>query len=126
MANYTSIIRMSKKWALNRRAQYNAIYESGITKLDKFVVIRALANNLEITRFGYSISKRIGNAVTRNRIRRLFREIARSLPIKQGVDIIFIARTEAANADYHQLKKSITRLLSQAELLVKFNEAVIT
>ena len=117
---------MSKKWALNRRAQYNAIYESGITKLDKFVVIRALANNLEITRFGYSISKRIGNAVTRNRIRRLFREIARSLPIKQGVDIIFIARTEAANADYHQLKKSISRLLSQAELLVKFNEAVIT
>jgi ribonuclease P protein component len=108
---------MNKKWALSKQAQFKAIYESGITKVDRFVVIRALANNLETTRFGYSVSKKIGNAVTRNRIRRLFREIGRSLPIKPGMDIVFIARSDSVRADYFQLKSSVKRLLQQAGLL---------
>ncbi len=113
---------MNRKRALTKQAQFKAIYESGITKVDRFIVIRALANNLDTTRFGYSISKKIGNAVTRNRIRRRFREAARSLPIKQGVDIVFIARSESVNADYNQLKSSVRKLLQFAGLLMEVNE----
>jgi len=113
---------MNKKWALTKQAQFKAVYESGITRVDKYIVIRALTNNIETTRFGYSISKRVGNAVTRNRVRRLLREIARVEPIKQGLDIVFIARTDSADASYAQLRSSVEKLLHQADLLIEVNE----
>jgi ribonuclease P protein component len=107
---------------LTKKAQYKAVYESGITKLDKFVVVRALNNDQSVTRFGYSISKRVGKAVTRNRIRRIFKEIARTLPVRRGVDVVIIARGEVVNADYQKLRLSISKLLKQAGLLSDIDE----
>jgi ribonuclease P protein component len=109
---------MMNKGALKTRAQFQNIYEYGKTKVDRYLVIRLIANNLEISRFGLSVSKRLGKAVVRNRIRRLLKEIIREIPVKTGFDIVIIARNNAVGLDYHQLKKSVTGLLEKYNIIL--------
>lgn len=108
--------------SLKNRSDFKHVYEKGITRLDKFLVIRAVKNNLDISRFGFSINKKLGRAVTRNRIKRLLKESTRSLKIKSGLDIIYIARTDSAKADFHQIRSSSENILGQLGLLQDENE----
>jgi len=117
---------MSRNWALRKRAQYKAVYESGMMRGDRLVIIKALANGLEFSRYGFSVNKSLGKAVARNRVRRILKEIVRTTRIKPGWDIVFIARSKAAGSDYHQLKKSVEKSLNQVGLLVDKNEMVST
>ena len=110
---------MAKKWALTKRAQYLTVYKSGKAWVANLMVIKALPNELEFSRYGFSVSKEVGKAVVRNRVRRLLKEIARLTNVKPGLDIVFIARSNAATADYHQLKKSMEKLLLRARLIDK-------
>jgi ribonuclease P protein component len=110
---------MAKRWALTKRAQYLTVYKSGKAWVDGLIVIKTLPNKLEFSRYGFSVAKEIGKAVVRNRVRRLLKEIARVTNVKPGWDIVFIARPTAAAADYHQLKKSMEKLLIRAHLIDK-------
>jgi ribonuclease P protein component len=114
---------MTKRWALTKRAQYLTVYKSGKAWVDNLIVMKALPNELELSRCGFSVAKDVGKAVVRNRVRRLLREIVRITPIKPGWDIVFIARPAAVTADYHELKRSIEKLLLRAHLINK-NEIV--
>jgi ribonuclease P protein component len=114
---------MTKKWALTKRAQYLTVYKSGKAWVNNLIVMKALPNECEFSRYGFSVTRNIGKAVVRNRIRRLLREISRMTPVKPGWDIVFIARPEAVAADYHELKKSVEMLLRRAHLINK-DEAV--
>ncbi len=108
--------------ALKTRAQYSLVYSSGKTWANDLVVMKALPNQLGVTRLGFSVGKRIGKAVVRNRVRRLMKESARILLIRSGWDIVFIARSGAASAGYQAIKEAIGGLLKQARLLDE-NEA---
>jgi ribonuclease P protein component len=110
---------MMKRWALTKRAQYLAVYKSGKTWGDNLVVVKVLPNELEFSRYGFSVAKEVGKSVMRNRVRRLLREIAHKTIVKPGWDVVFIARPAAASADYHQLKRSIEKLLFRANLINK-------
>lgn len=114
---------MTKRWALTKRAQYLTVYKSGKAWVDNLVVMKALPNELEFSRCGFSVAKDVGKAVVRNRVRRLLREVVRITSIKPGWDIVFIARPGAANADYYDLKRSIGKLLLRARLISE-NEMV--
>jgi len=111
---------------LTKPEQYALVYSKGDSWVSSSVVMKALPNGLALSRCGFSVSKRIGKAVTRNRVKRLLREILRLAPIKPGWDIIFIARPAAATADYVNLEKSVERLLSRAQLLTReYEEACL-
>lgn len=107
---------MNKALTLKGRRQYLVVYERGKRWWDKLVVMRALANGLDVSRFGFSVGKEVGKAVIRNRVRRWLREIARKAKVSPGWDIVFIARREAGEADYHQLKGTVEKLLARAKL----------
>jgi len=117
---------MAQKRALTKRAQYLAVYKSGIAWADNLIVVKALPNELEFSRYGFSVTKELGNAVVRNRVRRLLKEIVRLMPIETGWDIVFIARSRAVTADYHQLGNSVNRMLERAHLLRDEYEMVST
>ena len=108
---------------LTKPQQYALVYNKGSSWASNLVVMKALPNGLTLSRYGLSVSKRVGKAVTRNRVKRLLREILRVMPAKSGWDIILIVRPAPAAANYAGLKRSVEGLLSRARLLATDEES---
>jgi len=108
---------MKSKQRLTRKSQYTTVYSQGKSWVNELLVMKAIPNGLELSRFGFSVSKRVGKAVVRNRVRRRLRECLWLTPYKPGWDMVFIARTTASKADYHQLKRAVEELIWRAHLL---------
>jgi ribonuclease P protein component len=104
---------------LTKSEQYAVVYEKGSSWTNALLVMKALPNGLSFSRYGFSVGRRVGGAVVRNRVKRRLREILRLAPLKPGWDIIFIARPSAAVSDFAGLGKSVQGLLSRAGLLTR-------
>lgn len=109
---------------ITKQGQYDSVFRSGSNRANKELVIRVLPNNLEYSRFGIIVSRRVGKAVVRNRIKRLIREVIRKTALKPGYDIVFIARLPSAEAKYSQIEESIKDLLLNAGLIAGENESI--
>ena len=81
------------------------------------MVLKALPNELDLNRYGFIVSRKVGRAVVRNRVKRRMREVARLTPARPGWDLVFIARTEAASAQYQEIDAAMKGLLRRARLL---------
>jgi len=102
---------------LTKPEQYVLIYKEGRSWVSSLMVMKVLPNGLSLSRYGFSVSKRVGKAVTRNKVKRRLREILRTMPLKSGWDVVFIARPAAATDDFVGLKRAVAGLLSRANLL---------
>jgi len=113
-----------KQW-LRESRQYALVYSEGRSRANNLAVMKSRPNGLTWSRYGFSISRRVGNAVVRNRVKRRFREILRVMPLQSGWDIIFIARP-AANTNYANLKQAASRLLLQSGVLKTAEEETVS
>ncbi|MDD5127974.1 MAG: ribonuclease P protein component [Dehalococcoidales bacterium] len=104
---------------LTKAAQYKLVYERGNTRTSALLIMKALSNTLDLSRYGFSVSRRVGKAVVRNRIKRRMREILREMTLKPGWDIIFIIRPKAAGVSFSDLQHSASSLISRAGILDK-------
>lgn len=109
---------------LTTPAQYGLVYSKGNSWANDLLVLKALPNQLSRSRYGFSVSRRVGGAVVRNHAKRLLREILRRAPLRPGWDIVFIARSPAAGASYDRMEKSVKNLLSRARLITGDYERV--
>ena len=109
---------------LTKSEQYTRVYDEGSSWANALLVMKALPNGLVLSKYGISVSKRVGKAVVRNRVKRLLREILRLAQLKPGWDIVFIARRAAGGANYASLEKSVNNLLSRAQLLAREDDRV--
>ena len=91
---------------LTRRQDFGAIAQHGRRVRHRLLTLGFQANGLPRNRYGYAIGKRVGNAVTRNLVRRRLREIVRLLPLAAGYDIVVTARPEAARASFDDLSRA--------------------
>lgn len=110
---------MGKELRLRGRKQFEGVFRKGRLWGNQLLTLRLLPNGLDHNRYGFVISKRVGKAVVRNRVRRRLREGMRRLPIPPdaGLDIVISARPAAAAADYRQLKEAAASLLARASIL---------
>ncbi|MFH0913784.1 MAG: ribonuclease P protein component [Chloroflexota bacterium] len=102
---------------LTKPREYALVYQEGSSWTDHLLVVKARPSGLALSRYGISVGRRLGGAVTRNRVKRRLREILRGERLVPGWDIIFIARPPSAKADYSSLSRSVEKLLSRASLL---------
>jgi ribonuclease P protein component len=109
---------------ITKPEEYSRVYSTGKSWHSTPVVLKAMPNGLPRTRYGYSVSKKVGKAVVRNRVKRLLREITRLTPVKPGWDIVLIARSAAAEGNYSKLQQSVTELLTRSKILETVKSAV--
>jgi ribonuclease P protein component len=99
--------------------EFAALQQSSKSKVHPLLVARFAPNQVEQTRFGFSTGRRLGGAVTRNRVRRRLREAVRALgpQISPGWDVLIVARPASATATYSALSEALERVLRSGQLL---------
>lgn len=110
-----------KTLPITRNNDFLRIYRKGKSAAGPYAVVYVLPNRLGLTRLGLTTSKKIGNAVARNRARRVLRAAYREVSpqIRGGIDIILVARTKTTFIKSTALTPLMT---AQLEKLGAFTE----
>jgi len=114
----------NKENRLKRNKDYRAVYRAGKSVANRELVLYFIKNRYGKTRAGFSVSKKIGKSVVRNRMKRLIKEAFRLhiKDIKPGYDLIFIARTGSKNYKYADIERSVVDVLKKAGLYIEKEE----
>lgn len=104
---------------LKRRSDFGRIYSRGRSNATDLIVVYVLQTRDDSTKIGFSVSKKLGDAVARNRVRRLLREAVRPyLPqLKTGYSVIVLARVKAGTATLSQFTVALDKLFSKLGIL---------
>ena len=105
--------------SLKNTRQFNFIYKRGKSVVNRYVVMYYVKNRLGYNQVGFSVSKKVGKAVTRNRVKRLMKESFRlnSENVKVGYDIVFVARVRLNNSNFNEIEKAMQKCFKYAKLL---------
>lgn len=107
---------------LKKDKDFRTVYNRGKSFSNKYLVIYVMKNNLDESRVGISVSKKVGKANVRNKVKRRIRESYRLLvdeKIKTGYDIVFIARIPSSTCEYKDIEKSVTYLCKKLNVVNK-------
>ena len=104
---------------LCRSAEITAVRQMGQRWHTPLATLYVLANHRESSRFAFVAGRRVGHAVQRNRVTRLWREVTRHHlnQIVSGWDCVLVAKDKAVGADYQQLLAAATQLFLRAHLI---------
>lgn len=108
---------------LKKNNDFQHVFKKGQSTANRqFVVYVLKMPERAENRLGLSVSKKIGNAVVRNRIKRKVREVFRQLNgrLEQGHDFIIIARQPAADMTFAEIESSLQHVLKRAKVLKPF------
>ena len=87
--------KLSPVVSIKKRQDFKKVFNKGKYSAGALFVIHALKNGLDESRLGLSVSKKVGNAVVRNRVKRLVKEVCRLMLIPAGYDFVIVARVPA-------------------------------
>lgn len=104
---------MNQAGRLKKNEEFKKVYAKGTSVVTPFLVMYYLKNGMPINRLGISVSKKVGNSVIRNRAKRLIKEAFRlsDIPLKNGYDLVIIARVRMNQADYKTVYRYVLQVL---------------
>ena len=114
---------MKKNFRVKREKDFKAIFKEGTSFANRKFVIYRLENKQKHFRVGLSVSKRLGNAVTRNQIKRRIRHILQNAKgeISEGVDFVVIARNGVEALGYAEMEKNLLHALKLSKIYQEGN-----
>lgn len=111
---------MRKEQRVKKNNEFQEVFKKGTSIANRqFVVYKLKKEDQHLFRIGLSVSKKIGNAVVRNQIKRYLRQVFLELKeeIENDFDYVIIARKPAADMDFHEVKKSMLHVLKKSKVL---------
>ena len=110
---------MNRKFRLKSSEDFKRVRQFGKSYVNSLLVLITLENKLDQIRIGIAAGRTVGNAVQRNRVKRMmraaFQPYLEELPA--GWDLILIARRKMISADFTATHSSLLNLLRHAKLL---------
>ena len=109
--------------SIKKTQSFKTVYSRGRQQMNAYFVMYVIANNTNVNRLGVTVSKKVGKAVIRNRVRRLVKEICRlkAHRINNGFDIVIVARPAAGalprGGSFCKLDKALESLFQKLQLL---------
>jgi len=110
---------MHRHFRLRQKADFTRLRREGRVKRHPLLMLSYAPNTLGHNRYGFITNKRVGNAVTRNRVRRQLREAVRLLhpQLSPGYDLVWIARDAIVGKPYQDISRTVNELCERAGLL---------
>ena len=110
---------MKRAVTLIENHEFRRLYQKGASAVSGCMVVYCRKNKLGHNRLGITVSVKLGHAVVRNRARRRLREVYRlnGGALKQGYDIILVARTRTVKVSWQELNDTFVKLCRKLELL---------
>lgn len=110
---------MKRAVTLKENYEFRRLYQKGASAVGGGMVIYCRKNRLGHNRLGITVSVKLGHAVVRNRARRRLREVYRLQKdgLRQGYDLILVARGRTASAPWQDLNETFLRLCRKLDLL---------
>ena len=111
---------LRKPYRLRQSKRFMEVKRKGLSSADRLIVLTVMPNQLAHSRFGFSVSRYVGGAVKRNRVKRRMREAVRSRfeQIAPGYDLVFVARNPIRSVPSVDIQRSVTKLLGRMGLLL--------
>lgn len=109
---------MLKLKSIKKNRDFSRVYNCGQKSVGRYMVLFWFKNDLGYNRYGIVASKKLGNAVIRNRCRRRIRIMVRDFDslANQGYDVILVARNGLVNSLFTDLVVDFRRLMKRAGL----------
>lgn len=107
---------------LKKRQDFKRVYQRGKSNKNWAFVLYYRPNNLGEARLGFSVSKKIGNAICRNKMKRRLREACRleMSAFTKGYDYVFIARNGIKNETVQSLQKKVNKMATGFNLKPRY------
>lgn len=115
---------MKKEFRLKGNRDFRMIYRRGKSLPHRLMILIYVRARPDVLQFGFSVSKKVGGSVLRNRVKRQIREACRLLlpQLQGGYRIIFIARPPIIFASYGEIASAVRLLLNKAAIYRKSGE----
>jgi ribonuclease P protein component len=106
-------LSFGKREKIRKRRDYVTIYQQGVRLYSDHFIIVVHRNNVGLKRLGITVTKKVGNAVKRNRIKRLIREFFRrnKVTLRDSQDVVIIAKRALPALTYGDVYGELERLL---------------
>jgi ribonuclease P protein component len=110
---------VQKPFRLKKRKDFRKVFRAGTSVANRqFVLYTFKRMDEDVPRLGISISRKIGKAVVRNRIKRLIKEIVRHWmhQIQPQTDLVLIVRNPVAGLKYNEMESSLRHVMKRANV----------
>lgn len=104
---------MNKVYSLKKNIEFKKVYSQGKNYWNRNLILYVKKNNYNYNRVGFTITKKIGNSVVRNKIRRRLKEVYRlnMQNMNLGYDLIFIPKKNTVDISYQELESAMLHIL---------------
>lgn len=110
---------VNRSYSLKRHKDFRYTYRTGKSVSSRLFSLIWARNRLDTVHIGFSVSKKIGNSVQRNRAKRRLRACITPIlqDVRKGTNLIVVARPEVLTVPFTEMQKQMSDLLIRAKLV---------